>query len=137
MDVIKRKTISNALAKKLVAVAESEASRLGISVVTTIVDDSGLIVCMSRMDHAPLMSSEISRNKAYTAASFRKPTHEWYDGIKDNPPLLHGITHTDRLVIFGGGYPIFNKGDMIGAIGVSGGKLDQDMACCIAALEIM
>lgn len=66
---------------------------------------------------------------------FNRATHEWYDYIKDEPALLHGITHTPRLTIFGGGYPIRIKDELIGAIGVSGGPYRQDMEVCEAVLQ--
>ena len=58
------------------------------------------------MDGAPRLSAEIARNKAYTVASFNGlPTHVWWPAIADDPALVHGITHTPRLVIFAGGVP--------------------------------
>ena len=54
---------------------------------------------------------------------------------KNDPPLLAGITHTPRLVVFGGGYPILENGQLIGAIGVSGGHYSEDMEVARAALD--
>ena len=65
-------------------------------------------------------------DKAYTSAAYGFPTHGWFEFIKDDPPLLHGIVHTPRLVVFGGGFPIKEKGEMIGAIGISGGHYRQE-----------
>ena len=54
-------------------------------------------------------------------------THQWFGLLQDEPALLHGIVHTDRLVIFGGGVPVTDAGGaLIGAVGVSGGSADQD-----------
>jgi uncharacterized protein GlcG (DUF336 family) len=50
---------------------------------------------------------------------------------------LHGIVHTPRLVVFGGGYPITEGDQVIGGIGVSGGHYDQDMAVAEAALAAL
>ena len=86
------------------------------------------------MDGAPLLSNNIAINKAYTAAGFGMATHAWHEFIKDDPPLLHGIVHTDRLVTFGGGYPIKENDAVIGAIGVSGGHYHQDMDVATKAL---
>jgi uncharacterized protein GlcG (DUF336 family) len=86
------------------------------------------------MDGAALLTVQIAQDKAWTAASYGIATHVWHEFIKNDPPLLHGITHTPRLVIFGGGYPIKEEGQMIGAIGISGGHYSQDMECCKAAL---
>jgi uncharacterized protein GlcG (DUF336 family) len=62
------------------------------------------------------------------------PTHVWHEFIKEDSPLLHGIVHTPRLVIFGGGFPITEAGQVIGAIGVSGGHYTDDMEVAKAAL---
>jgi len=61
-------------------------------------------------------------------------THAWFEFIKDDPPLLHGIVHTPRLTVFGGGYPIREDGVLIGSIGLSGGHYTQDMECAKKAL---
>ena len=57
------------------------------------------------------------------------------DAIGDIPQLREGIVHRDRLVIFGGGLPIVSDGQVIGAIGVSGGSEEQDGVCAKAGLE--
>ena len=93
-----------------------------------------MLKAFERMDGASQLSIDISQNKAFTAASFRLPTHVWYDFIKDDPPLLHGIVHTPRLIIFGGGFPIVESGQVIGAIGISGGHYSEDMEVAKAAL---
>ena len=100
-----------------------------------VADEGGNLKAFLRMDGAPGSPSRSRRTRRYTAASFGMPTHAWYDFIKDDPPLLHGITHTPRLIIFGGGFPIVLDGEMVGAIGVSGGHYTQDMECARAALQ--
>jgi uncharacterized protein GlcG (DUF336 family) len=65
------------------------------------------------------------------------PTHAWFDFIKDDPPLLHGIVNTPRLVVFGGGYPIQIAGAVVGAVGVSGGHYSQDMEVAQAGLAAL
>ena len=86
---------------------------------------------------SPLLSVDIAINKAWTAISFGIPTHGWFDFVKNDPPLLHGITHTPRLVVFGGGYPIKVDDQLIGGIGVSGGHYSQDMKVAEAALAAL
>ena len=51
--------------------------------------------------------------------------------------LVHGITHTLRLVIFGGGSPIRIDGALVGAVGVSGGSTEQDRAIAEAAAQVV
>ena len=78
--------------------------------VIAIVDDGGVLKAFSRMDGAALLSVQVAQDKAYTAVGFGMPTHGWHDFIKDDPPLADGApTGIDRLVIFGGGYPITGR----------------------------
>lgn len=104
------------------------ARELGICVSVAIVDPSGHLMTYDRMDGAPLLTAQLAQDKAYTAAAFGLATHEWWDLVRDNPALLHGLPKTDRLIIFGGGIPIITQGEVVGAIGVSGGSPDQDQA---------
>ena len=89
------------------------------------------------MDGAAQLSVDIAQDKAYTAISFSMPTHAWFDFIKNDPPLLHGIVKTPRLVVFGGGYPVEIDGKIVGGIGVSGGHYSQDMKVAEAALAAL
>jgi len=126
--------ISNELAETLMQRAVAKAGAMGVPMCIAIVDPSGTLVQFLRMDGAALLSVNIAQDKAYTAVSFGMATHEWHDFIKNDPPLLHGIVHTPRLVVFGGGYPIKVDGVLVGGIGVSGGHYTHDMEVAQAAL---
>jgi uncharacterized protein GlcG (DUF336 family) len=134
---IESKNISLALANKMLEAALSKGQELGIPFSIAIVDKPGNLKAFNAMDGAPILSLEIAQNKAFSAAAYNRATHEWYDRLKDDPPLLHGIVHTPRLVIFGGGYPIKINNELIGGIGVSGGHYSHDMQVCEAALEVL
>ena len=133
MTIIKH-SIDSETAEKAVAAAAKKAAELNLRMCIAVCDESGDLKAFARMDGAPKLSIQISQDKAFTAASFSMATHAWFDFIKDDPPLLHGITHTPRLVVFGGGFPIRLKGEMVGGIGLSGGHYSQDMECARAAL---
>ena len=128
-------SIDAGTAEKAVAAAAKKAEELKLKMCIAVADEAGDLKAFARMDGAPKLSIQISQDKAYTAASFSMPTHSWFEFIKNDPPLLHGITHTPRLIVFGGGVPIMLKGEMVGAIGLSGGHYSQDMECARAALE--
>ncbi|RCW68616.1 GlcG/HbpS family heme-binding protein [Pseudorhodoferax soli] len=134
MSLIK-KTIDASTAQKAIYAAVEKSVAMGKAMCIAVVNEDGLLNAFHRMDGAPFLAIDVAQNKAYTAASFGMPSHAWYDFIKDDPPLLHGITNTPRLVIFGGGYPIMEGGQMVGAIGVSGGHYSDDMQVAQAALE--
>jgi uncharacterized protein GlcG (DUF336 family) len=134
---IEKRSITQEASDKLIAAATAKAEEMGVPMCISIVDESGNLKSFRRMDGAPLLSVDIATNKAYTAVSFGMPSHGWYDFIKNDPPLLHGIVHTPRLVVFGGGYPVSENDQVIGAIGVSGGHYEQDMAVAEAALAAL
>jgi uncharacterized protein GlcG (DUF336 family) len=134
MTTIVKRSIDAKTAEQAVEAAAKKAVELGLRMCIAVTDEVGDLKAFRRMDGAPRLSIEIATNKAYTAASFGLPTHAWFDFIKNDPPLLHGITHTPRLVVFGGGFPIHLDGEIVGAIGLSGGHYSQDMECARAAL---
>ncbi|WP_374281400.1 heme-binding protein [Novosphingobium sp.] len=127
-------TMSNELADELMAGAMAKAAEMQVPMCIALCDPSGTLVQFRRMDHAPLLSVQIAQDKAFTAVSFGMATHEWHDFIKNDPPLLDGIVHTPRLVVFGGGYPVKVDGVMVGGIGISGGHYSHDMEVAQAAL---
>ena len=127
-------SITSEGALEAIRAAEQKATEIGVPMCIAVVDESGVLKGFSRMDGAALLSVDIAQDKAYTAVSFGIPTHGWFDFIKDDPPLLHGIVKTPRLIVFGGGYPITIDGAVVGGIGVSGGHYEQDMVVAQAGL---
>jgi uncharacterized protein GlcG (DUF336 family) len=128
-------SITTEAAHQAIAGAEAKASEMGTPMVIAVVDDGGVLKAFSRMDGAALLSIQIAQDKAYTAVGFGMPTHGWHDFIKDDPPLADGAPEgIERLVIFGGGYPIKLDGQLVGAIGVSGGHYEQDQQVAEAGL---
>lgn len=127
-------TISSEAATALLDHAEAEARAIGVPMCIAVCDEGGVLKAFRRMDGAALLSVDIAQDKAFTAVSFSMPSHAWFDFIKDDPPLLHGIVKTPRLVVFGGGYPVTVDGAVVGGIGVSGGHYEQDMKVAEAAL---
>ena len=128
--------ITQSLALKILEAITNKAEELEIKINAAVVDEGANLKAFIRMDEAALLSSEIAQNKAYTAAAFGKPTHEWYPMIKDEPALLTGIVHTNKLVVFGGGIPLTVNGIIAGGIGVSGGTSEEDVLCAQAGLEV-
>jgi uncharacterized protein GlcG (DUF336 family) len=129
--------ITQQIIMNMLDAACQKAEELGIKVNVSIADDGGNLKGFIRMDGAPLLSSEISQNKAYTAAAFGIATSEWYPMIQNEPSLLHGIVHTKRLTIFGGGVPIYIDQHLVGGIGVSGGSEQEDILCAESALAVL
>jgi len=137
-DVVTKTTISADLAGRLIAAAVAHAEGMGKAFTIAIVDESGVLKALHRMDGAALVAVQISQDKAYTAVGFGMPSHGWYDFIKDDGPLALGApTGIDRLVVFGGGYPVVVDGAVVGGIGVSGGHYSEDQEVAEAGLAIL
>jgi glc operon protein GlcG len=129
-------TIGYQAADRAVAAAVQRARVEGVAVCVAVADPGGNLVAFARMDGAPLLSAQIAQDKAYTVAAFNGvPTGEWYGMISGEPALLHGIVHTARLVVFGGGVPVLDGGRLVGAVGVSGGSAEQDVLVATAGAE--
>jgi uncharacterized protein GlcG (DUF336 family) len=107
-------------AQKVLAADISEAERIGVPMCVDITDPRGVSILTARMDTAPFGATPIAANKARTVVGFNgfSPA-EWWPSIQDDLAMVHGITHTPGLVVFGGGIGIFEGKTLIGAIGVS------------------
>jgi uncharacterized protein GlcG (DUF336 family) len=129
-------TIDLDTAKELVEAAEQRADEIEQPMVVTVANSEGNLVAQHRMDDAWLASVSISKNKAYTSAALDTPTHELAESSQPGNSL-YGLQTTDegRIVVFGGGYPLTNAGDVVGAVGASGGAVEQDRTVAEAAVE--
>lgn len=125
------------IVQKMAKAAEEKANQLGVPIIFSAVDAGGNLVLFHRMDHALLVSIDISINKAYTSASLTIPTHEVASLVQPGAEL-YGLqwTNGNRIVTFGGGYPLKVHQRIIGGIGVSGGTVEQDMIIAMHALRI-
>jgi len=125
-----------AKARQMMEGAEKEAAKLGVPVVVAVVDAGGNLVGLSRMDGALLVSLDLAVNKAYSAVAVRLPTDE-LARLAQPGQDLYGIDKADggRIVIFGGGLPVFDGERLIGGLGVSGGTVQQDVTIAGAGVR--
>lgn len=125
-------------ALEMIEAARAKASEIGVPMVVAVVDASGNLIALQRMDGALLVSIEIAWNKALSTVFLRMSTEDLGRLAQPGSPLF-GIHNAQngRIVIFGGGLPIFQDGRLIGGIGVSGGTVEQDVACAQAALRVL
>lgn len=121
--------ITLAQADKAIEAAKAKAKEQGTLMNIAIVDAGGNLKAFARMEGAFLGSVDISIKKAKTARLFNMPTKDLGALAQVGQPL-YGIEVTnDGLVVFGGGELIKDKdGVIIGAIGVSGSSVEDDMA---------
>ncbi len=136
-NTVTRQTLSAEAAKRVLAAAEAKAEEMKRPMVIAVCDEGGNLKAFARMDGAPLLSVQIAQDKAWTSVSYGVSTDQWFEFIKNDPPLLNGIVHVPRLIVFGGGYPIRVDKQLVGGIGVSGGHWKEDMEVAQAGLKAL
>jgi uncharacterized protein GlcG (DUF336 family) len=101
-----------------------------------VVDDGGHLIAFARQDGAILASIDIAIGKARTAALLKMTTEDLGKAAAPGAPL-YGIEVTNGgLVIFGGGIPLTRRGEVVGAVGVSAGSVEQDMTVAKAGASV-
>ncbi len=121
-------------ALNMIQAGHSKALEMDIAVSVAVVDEGGRLVAFGRMDRARPMSVDIAVNKAYTSASFQVPTTElqaqsgqsWFQSMI--------VSTQGKIMAVGGGLPVLDSPNIVGAVGVSGGTAEQDQECARAAL---
>lgn len=122
-------------ALRLLAEVRAEAARQGILVAAAVADRGGNPVASARMDGAALGAMALAVDKAYTAVLWEVPTGEFMSSTQPGGADWGFNTTTGgRVVVYAGGLPILQGGDLLGGLGVSGGTGEQDEACARAAL---
>jgi len=126
-DVQDQRCITLAGATRALTAALKHAASIDVPVCVAVVDRGSNLVSFARMDGAPLLSAQLAQDKGYSVIAFKGlATRQWWDAIKDEPALVHGIVKTARLTVFGGGVAITEGEMVVGAVGVSGGSAEQD-----------
>jgi uncharacterized protein GlcG (DUF336 family) len=135
---VQRLTLEEALV--MLQAAEAEAERIGVKQTLCIADDGGHVIALHRMTGARLTGVDISIAKAFTAAGHQRATHLFNE--PPNGPALpgneaFGINQMipGKFASFVGGFPILYEDEVLGGVGVSGGKGAQDKAVGAAALK--
>ena len=113
----------------------AEAKRRDWKMNIAVVDSGGNLVAFQRMDGAMLASIQIAEHKARAAATFRRETKFFENGIQSNN--LNYLMTLDGIVASRGGIPLIEDGKLIGAIGCSGGTDSQDELVCRAGAAVI
>lgn len=124
-------------AEQLIDRAHAKARELGINVTVAVVDDGGLLIALSRMDGAAPLSPQIAESKAVGAVMLHRDGSALAELAKDRPGFFAVADRLIRLPIVPGlgSVLVKHEGSVIGAIGVSGGKPEQDLECAQAGIS--
>lgn len=131
------KQVSLESVKRMAQAAEAKAEEIKVPIVFAAVDTGGNLMLLHRMEEAFFTSVEIAINKAFTSVALKDSTDTIAPLVQPGESLYGlELSNNCKIVPFGGGFPIVVDGDVVGAVGVSGGSVEEDMAIARAALNM-
>tara|TARA_B100000408_G_scaffold132915_1_gene119583 strand:- start:738 stop:1142 length:405 start_codon:yes stop_codon:yes gene_type:complete len=122
-------------AESIIEGAKVKIEELGVKMSVSVTDARGDLIAMIRTDGASWRTPFISRGKAVASACFGEPSGELED--RSNWPVFQAFTvlQDGHFIMGQGAIPIYKEGEIVGAVGASGGKSQEDEDVCKAALE--
>ena len=131
-------TLTSSVAQNIILAAAQKAEAIGISVNIAVIDTGTYLKAFLRMDGAVLGSIDLAMKKARTAALFEINSETVREYVKPGAPA-EGLEFSNGiLVTFAGGIPLKSAaGEMLGAIGVSGGAVPQDFEVAQAGAAVL
>ncbi len=133
-ELLNEKNLSASVALAIAQTAYESCAQQGYHVSVHVVGREGQILVAIRGDDSSPHTLENSLRKAYTARTFRTPSGDFAQRVKDNPTL--GVVHLPGVIALQGALPIKVGEDVIGAVGVSGAPGgDKDEACSKAGID--
>lgn len=132
-------TLTLALAEQFLEAAKAEAIKQGWAMSFAVVDATGRQVALIRMDGARWMTTRVAQAKAFTAATFRRPSAAVEELAEQRPDLFQSLTQLidEPMLLAGGGLPIIIEGRLLGGVGASGGTEAEDIDCAQAGLDVI
>ena len=128
-------SLTLAQAEQVLAGAKAKVMELGVKMSVSVVDPRGDLVTMFRGDGAPWRTPNVSRAKAVASACFGRSTHDLEGNA--GSPVMTGVMAQEggHMIPAQGALPIFQNGEIIGAVGGSGGTGQQDEDCSRAGIK--
>jgi uncharacterized protein GlcG (DUF336 family) len=119
----------------MIDAAVTRAQSMSISVSVVVVDESGVLKGMLRMDGAPLVSVQTAINKAYAAAAIGMPPDDFYSAIEADGAAVASFATRPGLALIAGGLPVIVDGQVAGGVGIAGAMTGaEDRAIAEAAV---
>lgn len=121
------------LARKMIAAMDKKALEVGVPMAMAVCDPDGSLVAFERQVNVLPVSIGLSRKKAFTAIALKMPTSNLANLTQPGQELW-GLHNDPELVVFGGGIPLVKDGAVVGAVGVSGGSVAEDISVAEAGV---
>ena len=124
-------------AHRAIAGAHARAAQLDIRITVAVVDEGGLLIALARMDGAPPLSPQVAEAKAVGAAMLYRDGASLAELARDRPGFFSVADRLTRVPIVPGlgSVLVRREGRVLGAVGVSGGRPEQDLECAEAGLS--
>ena len=119
--------MEQALARKMIAAMNEKATKVGVPMAMAVCDADGSLVAFERQVNVLPVSIGLARKKAFTAIQLKMPTANLANLTQPGQELW-GLHNDSNLVVFGGGIPLVKDGLVVGAVGVSGGSVAEDIS---------
>ncbi len=128
-------SLSLAEAEQILAAAKAKVLEMGAKMSVSVVDGRGDLITMCRVDGAPWRTPFISRAKAVSSAAFGRSSKDLADNAQS--PVLRGLMAMEggNMIPGQGALPVFRGGELIGAVGGSGGTAQQDEDAARAGIQ--
>ena len=121
-----RPTLSTAGSRRMIDAAVDAAEAISVAATIVVVDESGVLKAMLRMDGAPLVSVQTAINKAFAAAAIGMAPDAFYSAIKEDGAAVASFATRPGLALIAGGMPVHSDGRVAGAIGVAGAMTGEE-----------
>jgi len=131
--LVSRRQLSLELALALLARVREEAEARDLSLAAAVVDPGGDVLATQRMDGAALGAMQLAVGKAFTAVSWATPSGAFAKSTQPGGEDWGWNTTDARIVVYPGGIPLLVDGELVGAVGASGGTAAEDEECVVAA----
>ena len=126
--IVTLSSISTKAARDILASVIEEAEALKLSVAVVVTDPHGHVVASARMDGVSPTVLGFAEDKAYTSSNMKRSTEAFAERMASSDSLKMGLSTRPRLLVWGGGLPIFYNKQLVGGLGISGAKDHEDIA---------
>lgn len=121
-------------ALRIIGAGQEKAREIDVPMAIAVVDRAGDLVAFEKMEDTLVASINLSIDKAFSAATLRTETEKLNTDARPGNPL-YGMGNSPRIVTFGGGIPLYDGDRFLGAVGVSGGLVSEDVSVARAGVE--
>ena len=130
-------SLTLAEAEQILAAAKAKVLEIGVGMSVSVVDPRGDLIAMFRTDGASWRTPPISHAKAVAASCFGVSSRDMES--KSQSPVLQGFMAMQggRMIAGPGAFPVFRNGELLGAVGGSGGNHDQDEAAAKVGIDAL